>query len=78
MAGFDKTPGHRYATTAAKVEHPAPGQQLGEQLVGPHSINDLLSRAENAITAARDETEGLPDDVVVTVREHLERLTVDD
>lgn len=42
-----------------------------------NTIDDLLTRAGHAIASARDETRGLPDEVVVTVRDQLARLTTD-
>jgi serine/threonine-protein kinase HipA len=42
-----------------------------------NTINDLLARAGQAITAARDETDTLPDDVLVIVRQQLDRLTAE-
>jgi serine/threonine-protein kinase HipA len=42
-----------------------------------NTINDLLARAGQAITAARDETDAVPDDVLVIVRQQLDRLTAE-
>ena len=42
-----------------------------------NTINDLLVRAGQAITAARDETDAVPDDVLVIVRQQLDRLTAE-
>lgn len=37
-------------------------------------IDDLLSRAGDAVAAARDETPGIPDELVATVTEQIERV----
>lgn len=42
--------------------------------VAPDVIDDLLSRANHAITAARDETPGVPDGLVTTVTQQLARV----
>jgi hypothetical protein len=38
-------------------------------------MKNILDRAEAAISMARDETDGVPEALVETVREQLERLT---
>ena len=38
-------------------------------------VADVLARSAEAIEAARDETEGLPDDILTTVRGQLQQLT---
>jgi serine/threonine-protein kinase HipA len=49
---------------------------MGRVLV-MNTINELLARAGKAITTARDDTDALPDDVLVIVRKQLERLTAE-
>ena len=38
-------------------------------------VNDLLAPAPEAINAARTETDGLPDEILTTVRAQLKQLT---
>ena len=40
-------------------------------------VTDVLARSAEAIHAARDETEGLPDDILTTVTAQLQHLTSD-
>ena len=67
---------HTNRLTGARILAEATRWGMGR---GPVSgvINDLLSRAEDAIAAAREETKGVPDQLVGTVREQLARLITD-
>ncbi len=59
--------------TTDRIVNEAMRWGMGSRLV-THVIDDLLGRAEEAIAAARDETDGVPPALVTTVRGQLAHL----
>jgi len=63
----------RVTVTTARIA--AEASRCGMSLArATEMIDDLLDRSTDAIAAARDETDGLPDAVVATVRGQLRHL----